>query len=69
MITEGALSTHGLMTVHDALQDASEWRHTDAAANENGVLGVEDLARCRAVRAIDEALKTYMYSGITDIAS
>lgn len=52
----GAFRTDGLvssMTVHDALQDGGEGCHTDTGADEDGVLGAEDLAGRCAVGTVD----------------
>lgn len=39
--------------VHDGLEDGGEGRDPDAGADEDGVLGPEDVAGRGAVRAVD----------------
>ena len=39
--------------MHDWLQYGREWRDPDASADEDGVLGAEDLGGGRAERAVD----------------
>ena len=63
MVAAGAAVAVLPVAVHDGLQDGGERRHSDPGADQDRVLGAEDVARRGAVRTVQVDLKRRVVVG------